>query len=134
MKRTLFLLFIAITSFTACKKDPQEKLEGRWDQIKLHAIHSYNGAKTEENKNMAIGESYYVFSDNTYKVYQDGELVGSGPFTATENSITLTQDQNTVVFNIRWSSKKQFVASYEINQSIGGNTISINAELTFKKH
>lgn len=134
MKRTLFLLLVVVTTFTACKKDPQEKLEGRWDQIKLHAIHDYNGAKTEDNKNMAIGESYFVFSGNTYKVYQDEKLTSSGSFTATENSITLTQDQNTVVFNVRWSSKKQFVASYEINQSMGGNNITINAELTFKKH
>ena len=131
MKRTLFLFLIAITTVTACKKDPQEKLEGRWNQTKFHVVQTSNGTKTENNVSYEIGKVYIVFSGNTYKYYQDGELVGSGPFTATESSITLTQDQDKITAVLRWNSKKEIVIVYEIND---GATFSAKAEATFKKH
>lgn len=131
MKRTLFLLFVAVTTLTACKKDPQEKLEGRWNQTKVHVVQTNNGIKTEENITYKIGEAYIVFSGNTYKSYQDGELIFSGPFTATENSITLTQGQDKSTVVLRWNSKKEIVIAYEIND---GATYSSKAEATFRKH
>lgn len=134
MKRTLFLLFIAFTTFIACKKDPQEKLEGRWNQTKFHVVQTSNGTKTENNVSYEIGKVYIVFSGNTYKYYQDGELVGSGPFIATENSITLTQGQDSSTSKLRWNSKKEIVIISEVNESINGESFSAKAELTFRKH
>jgi|GEM_PF-3055860 len=134
MKRTLFLLFIAITTLAACKKDPQEKLEGRWNQTKTHVVQTSNGTKTEDNVSYEIGKLYIIFNGNTYKYYQDGEMTGSGTFTATENSITLTQGQDKSTSKLRWNSKKEIVITSEINETINGESFSVKAELTFRKH
>ncbi len=131
MKRTLFLLLIVATTLTACKKDPQEKLEGRWDKTKVYVVQTSNGTKKEDNITYKTGEAYIVFSGNTYKSYQDGELVGDGPFTATENSITLTQGEDINTRVLRWNSKKEIVIVYELND---GANFSAKAEATFRKH
>ncbi|RWU06362.1 hypothetical protein [Pedobacter chitinilyticus] len=131
MKRTLFLLFIAFTTFTACKKDPQEKLEGRWNQTKLYVVQTSKDTKTEENITYKIGESYIVFSDNTFKSYQDGKLSDNGTFTATENSITLTRGESSATSVLRWNSKKEIVIIGEIHD-LPSNSIKV--ELTFRKH
>jgi len=134
MKRTLFLLLIAVTTFTACKKDPQEKLEGRWNQTKFHVVQNSNGTRTEDNVNYELGKVYIVFSGNTYKYYEDGKLKDNGTFTATENSITLTQGQDRSTSKLHWNSKKEIVIISEINETINGESFSAKAELTFRKH
>lgn len=137
MKKTLLILFVAVASLTACKKDKEGKLEGRWDKTKEYSVEYENGVKTdEEAEAWEKGELYIVFKDNTYKVYrEDGkDLVEEGTFTATDNSLTLKNGQETYTLKIRWNSKKELVIIDEETYTYDGKTYREVEEQTFQKN
>ncbi|WP_293299193.1 hypothetical protein [Pedobacter sp. UBA4863] len=48
MKKVLLILFVAVTTLTACKKDSEDKLKGRWDLAKDLDVTRVNGTVTSE--------------------------------------------------------------------------------------
>lgn len=136
MKKTLLILFVAVASLTACKKDKEGKLEGRWDLVKQYNVQTLNGTKiNEETETFKTGELYVVFSGNTYKTYEDGDLEDEGTFTANENSITLKDgDGDSDTMQLRWNSKSEFVMTSEDSYSDNGQTYLYKNETTFRKN
>lgn len=136
MKKTLLILFVAVASLTACKKDKEGKLEGRWDLVKQYNVQTLNGTKiNEETETFKTGELYVVFSGNTYKTYEDGDLEDEGTFTANENSITLKDgDGDSDTMQLRWNSKSEFVMTSEDSYSDNGQTYLYKNETTLRKN
>lgn len=135
MKKTLLILFIVVTSLTACKKDPEDKLKGRWDLIKRYSTEHINNVMSHEsNETFNVGEMYVVFENNTCSFYENGKLEGSGTFTATNNSITLNENGLTYTNTIKWNSKNEFVMSSEDKTTINGQTYHSKDEATLRKH
>lgn len=136
MKKTLLILFVAVASLTACKKDKEGNLEGRWDLVKQYSVQTLNGTKvSEETETFKTGELYVVFSGNTYKTYEDGDLEDEGTFTANENSITLKDsDGDSDTMQLRWNSKSEFVMTSEDSYSDNGQTYLYKNEMTLRKN
>lgn len=136
MKKALLMLFVAVASLTACKKDKEGKLEGRWDLMKEYYVETLNGTKTHEDTDTyKVGDLYIVFSGNTYKVYEDGDFEDEGTFTANENSITLKdKDDDSETMQLRWNSKDEFVTTSEDSYSNNGQNYNYKAEMTFRKN
>lgn len=136
MKKTLLILFVAVASLSACKKDKEGKLEGRWDLVKQYNVQTLNGTKiNEETETFKTGELYVVFSGNTYKTYEDGDLEDEGTFTANENSITLKDgDGDSDTMQLRWNSKSEFVMTSEDSYSDNGQTYLYKNETTLRKN
>ncbi|SOD17419.1 hypothetical protein [Pedobacter xixiisoli] len=135
MKKALLILFVAVASLTACKKDPEDKLQGRWNLTKAYFVESTNGTKTSEhNETYEKGDLYVVFDGNKISVYEDGELDDNGTFTATGNSITIKSNNGEEETNqLRWNSKKEFVITSEGTDVIGNTTYVYKSEMTFNK-
>lgn len=134
MKKALLILFVAVTSLTACKKDPEDKLQGRWNLTKTYFAESINGTKTSEDTETGNGNTYVIFDGNNISIYEDGELDESGTFTATENSITIkSKDGDEETNQLRWNSKKEIVIISEGTDVINGSTYVYKSEMTFNK-
>ncbi|MDQ8004474.1 MAG: hypothetical protein REI64_06700 [Pedobacter sp.] len=135
MKKALLILFITITSLTACKKDPEDRLKGRWNLTKAYSVESTNGTKTSEHtETYKKGQLYIVFDGNNISMYEDGKLDDSGTFTATENSITIkSKNGDEETSQLRWNSKKEFVVISEGTDVINGFTYDYKSEMTFNK-
>lgn len=76
MKKVLFLMLLAATIFTSCKKDGKDEngIVGKWNIIKDDIEEIYNGTQQD------AGAQYYdegdymeVFADNTLKTFIDGD-------------------------------------------------------------
>ncbi|MNK08696.1 hypothetical protein D3C87_266390 [compost metagenome] len=138
MKKALLILFVAVASLTACKKDKSdtEKLEGRWNLTKEYSVYTVNGAKVDEDtETYAVGEFYIVFDGNNYQVFEDGDLDDSGTFTISDNVITInSKDGGSDTNNIRWNSNNEFVLVDEETGNNGGQSYSYRDESTFQKH
>lgn len=136
MKKTLMILFVAVASLTACKKDSEDKLKGRWDLVKEYYVETLNGTKTgEDTDTYNEGDLYVVFSGNNYKVYDHGDLEDEGTFTANDNSITLKDsDGDEETLQLRWNSKNEFVMISEDSYSNDGQTYHYKNETTFRKN
>jgi len=136
MKKVLLILLVAVTALISCKKDPEEKLKGRWDLIKRYSTeHIDNIMSHESNETFNVGEMYVVFENNKYNLYENGKLDGSGTFTATSNSITLTEENGLNYTNtIKWNSKNEFVMSSEDTTTFNGQTYHSKEEATLRKH
>lgn len=135
MKKTLLILFVAVTALTSCKKDKEGNLEGRWNLTKEYSVENLNGTKTSEHtETYKKGDLYVVFNGNNYSMYEDGDLDDSGTFTATENSITLkSKDGSEDTNSLRWNSKSEIVIFSEGSDSFNGNTYSYKSEMIFNK-
>lgn len=136
MKTRLLILFMAIVSLSACKKDPEDKLKGRWDVVKDYYVETIDGVKGSENtNNYAIGALYMVFDGNQYQTFDDGELEDSGTFSATNESITLTSSDSEVeTMVLRWNSKSEIVFMSEHTETFGGKKYAYKSETTLKKN
>ncbi len=136
MKKVLLMLLIAVASLTACKKDSEDKLKGRWDLAKTYSLQYENGIKTDEStETLNIGELYIVFNGNGYTIYEGGDIDDSGTFSATEDSIILTsKDGDVQTSPLKWNSKTEFVVSSEDSYTFNGKTYSYKEESTFKKN
>ena len=136
MKKTLLALFMAIVLLSACKKDPEDKLKGRWDVVKDYYVETINGVNgNEDSSTYAIGALYLVFDGNQYKIYDDGELEDSGTFSAANESITLTSSDGEVeTMALRWNSKSEIVFTNEQTETAGGKTYVYKSETTLRKN
>lgn len=76
---------------------------------------------------------YVVFENNTCNFYENGKLEGSGTCTATNNSITLTENGLTYTNTIKWNSKNEFVMSSEDKTTFNGKTYHSREEATLRK-
>lgn len=134
MKKTLLILLVAVTALASCKKDPEDKLKGRWDLAKSYSIYKVNGTVVSEDTDTG-GDMYLVFDGNKVTMYRNGEVDSKGTFTATENSITITdEDGDAETSSLRWNSKKEFVVSSEETETVNDQTHYYKDEMTFKKH
>ncbi len=136
MKKTLLILFVAVISLTACKKDPVNKLSGRWDAIKDYSLHTIDGVKiSEETHIYKMGDNYIVFDGNKYTMYEDGRPDDEGTFTATENSITLSDSGgDTETMSLRWNSNNEVVFYEESSETSNGIKSTSKYESTLRKH
>lgn len=136
MKKTLLILFVAAISLTACKKDSEDKLEGRWNLTKENYIVTTNDTKTDEGTNIyQLGDFYIVFEENTYKVYDEGDLEDEGTYSANDNSLTMTsKDGDKETASLRWNSKTEFVLTAESTEDFNGISYGSKYEMTFNKH
>ncbi len=136
MKKTLLILIVAVVSLTACKKDTQDRLKGRWDLVKAYYVDRINGVViSEETESSDNSNTYIVFEGNKFIFYENGELNSRGTFTATESSITMTEEGDSPSTTpIKWNSKNEFVVISKDTETHDGNTFSYESELTFKKH
>lgn len=127
---------MAVISLAACKKDPEDKLKGRWDVVKDYNVETIDGVKGSEDTNTyKVGELYVVFDNNQYKTYDDGALEDSGTFSATNDSITLTNtDGETETMSLRWNSKSEIVFVSEHTESFGGKKYVYKSESTLRKN
>lgn len=131
MKKVLLILVVAVTVLTSCKKDPEDKLKGRWDLTKDYYVETLNGTITDEDTDTyAIGDLYLVFDGNTVKTYKNGDLQETSTYTATNNSITVDGE----TYALRWNSKSEFVLVEEGTDTYGGQTYNYKNESTFKKN
>lgn len=57
MKKALLILFVAVASLTACKKDLEDKFKERWNLIKKYSTeHIDNVLSHESNETFNVGK------------------------------------------------------------------------------
>src|SRR5690606_28927784 len=130
MKKLLLVLFVAVITLNACKKDNEDssegKLQGRWDTTKEYYLEKKNGVKIDESSDtFEIGDEYIVFEGNNYVSYDNGVADEKGTFKATQNSLTMTtQDLETNTYGIKWISKTEFIVIIEDTYKDGNDVYS----------
>lgn len=134
MKKTLLILFVAVASLTACKKeDKKNELTGRWDLTKDNYTETSNGKTVGGTETYNIGETYIVFTDSNYELYYDNKLEESGTFSVTENSISFTSSEGESDLGsstFHWNSETEFVINFERIESL----YSYTSEMFFNKN
>ena len=136
MKKTLLILFLAATSLTACKKDKEKTLEGRWDVTKIDEWNTLNGQKeSETHDTYATGEFYFIFKGNTYTKYEDGYLEDEGTFTMNgDNSLITTNNEGVTTFTLQWNGENDVVLNLEETNTINSQVYGYKGMFTMKRN
>lgn len=125
-----------------CKKDndlsdnPSDRIQGRWDLTKEYNLDKKNGIKTNEGTDtFAVGDFYIVFSGNTVKVYDGGQLDDEGSFIINSDEIILDFGGGDIAKSpISWTSNSEFVIKSTASVTQGSDTYVYYSEETFKKN
>ncbi|MFN0292894.1 hypothetical protein [Pedobacter helvus] len=137
MKKTLLILFLAVASLTACKKDEESsnKLEGRWDFVSGYAVVKENGVIiSEKTKEPEEGGEALIFEGNKFRLLEAEKTESTGTFSTTENTINFKfDDDSDVTLPLKWNSSTEIVITTEETYTQEGKNYQDKEERTYKK-
>ena len=137
MKKALLILFLSVTSLTACKKDEDSnsKLEGTWDLTKSYYIDKIDGVVVKDvTKQIEAGIEHMVFEGDKVTLFEDGEIEAVGTFSSTDNSVTIKfEGEVGETHPLKWNSSNEIVITSEETFTVNGKTHNDKEDRTYKK-
>ena len=143
----LTVAFVAVMTLavTGCQKDPEDLIIGTWNATTAYATTTITGFGEEfdgtstDTVTFAEGDYSFTFNkDNTMTIHAVDEESGTATdsqatYTINDKTLTITMDGEPQEMTIVEISKKDLVLSYTVSMAQGEGSMTLGAEIHFKK-
>ena len=142
---TVALVAAMTLAVTSCQKDPEDLIIGTWNGTTAYSTFTLTGfgeeidGTTADTITMAEGDYAYTFNkDNTMTIHAVDEESGAAEdtqatYTISDKKLTITMDGEPQEMTIVEISKKDLVLSYTVSMAQGEGSMTLGAEIHFKK-
>lgn len=142
---TVALVAVMTLAVTSCQKDPEDLIIGTWNGTTAYSTFTITGfgegidGTTADTITMAEGDYAYTFNkDNTMTIHAVDEESGTATdsqatYTINDKTLTITMDGEPQEMTIVEISKKDLVLSYTVSMAQGEGSMTLGAEIHFKK-
>jgi hypothetical protein len=123
MKKLKLFAFIGLLAmvFTACEKDDDFTIVGKWNVDKTTISASLNGIPLGEDE-VTLNDGWIEFNNGGTGIYDDN---GTFNWTLSGSNLTITDPEETIVLKLTKMEKNKVVGEYTDSYTEGDLTVNV---------
>jgi len=135
--KTLIVSFTLIAAMISCEKDEAPEMDadasivGYWQATKEIEIEFEDGKKVEESTNTS--PNLIIEFRNDKRIYEDGKSTGTYQISNDKKKLTVVNELETIIFDIKQLSKSTLVLYTEYTETEDEKTYQENYEVHYIK-